>query len=729
MRDDRDALSQVVAFIVAGVIFVAAMGALLLTTRQGTQPEALSDPQEAAALRGRAESLASLLVESPGFTSTGQDWGAVGSEWASQSPAADDVTRLGLLDATQGGLDFNKFENLRRAPFDAALDGYVNYEEAAGTLGVREAGLDFHIRAYPSLRQVRDVLETGYKDPNLRVTYIGDIDVSKSQGDPPPSDPTEGLAVGTPTCAVSPLTVAPHPQMYRISVPVTNGGTTTTQFSALVEYELHGSQGLSQNANGFLVAPGATTTLSVDVPAVLGTDCNPGSILRFSIQDPATATVQGSTVLTSATMAVGASLAPAPLWLDTTKPYFVNPTGALSGCSDRVRLVYDGPARNMWVHLAVRDAEGDTAFAASQKVPASQAQRTFDAGCLPAGEYVATLYYCALLSCTGGVTLEQVRENVLVTTAAVDAYNPPNQAPPSGPNVYTTKEAALAEVAFLDTLVGMFCPTYFDGAASAAPYAVDWAQRCAAFKGGGPAAGDVLPDAKDIMNNDLAARLLNPDGTPRYDLTNVLVAGSNVDQTAMTSAAAKHAVRDWVLGGGMLMVFGSGDQNVNWLEPLFHAAIRSSSGGVGVPDPGHPVLHVADALDYPAYSDHGQVWNFNGQTAEHASTLFTNVVTLGGDPVMTVSNPGAIGNGSVSLTTWRAYDVYDGGNGQLSQAEGLKLVNNLLMQGYRDLFLDYGPPLPGSTNIVPAVRTVQIAHPQFVEDLELTVLVYVFPRT
>ncbi|MFO1533382.1 MAG: hypothetical protein ABR562_06775, partial [Thermoplasmatota archaeon] len=59
--------------------------------------------------------------------------------------------------------------------------------------------------------------------------------------------------------------------------------------------------------------------------------------------------------------------------------------------------------------------------------------------------------------------------------------------------------------------------------------------------------------------------------------------------------------------------------------------------------------------------------------------------------------------------------------------EGLKLVNNLLMLGYRDLFLDYGPALPAQANVEPAISRVHIQHPQFDEPILLDVAVYVFP--
>ncbi len=729
-RDERGVATGVIAFGVAGLIFISSVAALLVVSRTSTTTPAVSDPQTAAALTVKAGSLSNLLLESPGYAAGGEYW-TPDNDIGVSSPNADGLRRLGLLDGTSSSaLSFAKLQNLRRAPFGAdGTDGYVNYEEAAENLGLAASNLDFHARAYPTLPDVATLLKTGTRDPNLRITYIGDIDVSQSQGQAPPSDPTDGLVVNTPVCTISPLTTAGNPQDYRLSVDVTNGGSTTTQFTVLFEYQLGTAAAGSQTANSFLVAPAQVATIYVDVPAVSGRACSVGAEIEASVNDPGTASVVAAVTL--ATAVTGATVAPVELSLDTNLPSFLNADGATSGCSDPVEMSYDGPAKNMYVYLVVKDSAGATVFSESQKVPASANQREFNAGCLVAGEYIGTLYYCgADEDCTGGATYEQVVENVLVTTTAVASYNPLSQPAPQGPDVYTGTAHSMAEVGFLDTLATKFCPYYFDSQVDAGMSGAEaWATRCQAFKDGQTQYGDVLPDSKKIMNNDLPDRLIGPDGLPRYDLVNVLIAGSNIDQNAMTSQAAKGAVGDWVLGGGVLIVFGSTNQNVNWLEPIFHAAIKSSSGGISVPDPGHPVLHTSDQLDYPLYDHRDQVWNFNGQTAQEAATLFTNVVVQGSDPVTTESNPGAMGDGTVILTTWTPYDVYDGAKDPATTSlEGLKLVNNLLMQGYKDLFLDYGPPLPSFTNVVPAMRTVQVYHPAFENPIQLSVIIYVFEK-
>lgn len=759
-RNESGVASSMVAFLIAGVLFIGSIAAVLLTTRQGATGAAASTVPQAD-LHVQAQSLSQLLVMSPGYTTGHGDWAAQGVNAAGHTVLADQVARLGLKEAGSSDpllMSYGKFQNLRRAPYAATVDGYVNYPEAREGFGLDEAGLDFHIRAYPTLPTVAELLKGGRKDPNLHVTYLGDIDATKLGGQPPPSNPTEGLAVTVPTCAVSPLTAAPNPQAYRLAVTVTNGGTTTTQFSALFTYILNATSSESQNANGPLVAPGQSVTLYVDVPAyeaVTGNgnnaverdrDCAPGSVITVDVQDTNTAHVQVETTLADGVH--GARQGPRDLWLDTSKPYYVNANGATTGCANPVSLNYDGLdlESGEFLRLKIHDGTGVERFNASIEVPNGN-QRSIPGtgvtwnggqtwtGCFGIGTYTATLYHCGSSACTGATNRMRVTESIVFVTSAPAGYLPQGSAAPSGNYEFTSNDWSRKEVAFVEKLVTNFCPTYYNSA-SLTPLNNsvawgNWTTRCSGFKAGDAQLGDVFPDSKDIMNNDLAARLMmdpnDCDRNPRYDITNVIIAGSHLDQTAMTSAAAKRCLATWVFGGGYLIVFGSDEQNVNWLEPIFHAAIRSSSGGLATPDAGHPVLNTADVLDHTEYDNHDRVWNFNGQTAQNAASLFTNVVVQGGDPVITISNAGAMGNGSVSLLAWMPYELNASMDANTQFQEGLKLTNNLLMQGYRDLFLDYGPALPSRANVEPAVSRVHINHPQFEEPILLDVSVYVFP--
>jgi hypothetical protein len=772
--DSAGASASVVAFMVAGVLFMASVVAVLVATND-TGGEGSADATDTAAMRVRARDLASTVLTSPGYAAGGGDWADGAHPLTGATASAEDLRRLGLLDhgaAEPNMLDYSKFQNLRRAKYSAnATNGYVDYQEARSSLGLDAAGLDFHVRAYPALQSVVDLLGSGQRDKNLRIAYVGDIEVEEITTSNQPATLTDGLNWTTPTCRVD---NAAHPRMFRISTTVTNGGDTATQFTAVTAADL-GVSLQTQNTNGYLVQPGGSVTLYADVAYLEGRSCGAGSSITFDLYDPVHARLvpiqHNFTAADGSATGFPSSTTTRGLYIDTGDQYYLtsqrvvlNYGGTNLGNNDRLFLrVCKGTAECTSAPdlVYMKESNGRT-FSAGN----AQNGRNVDIGTLPAGEYTAWLYDCqtpGVAPCAthnndpAVVRAGHVRatERILVTEAPVGGYHP--QGEQIQETRYTASGHGAIEVAYLEALVERFCPSFFDskersplgGWASG-----DWDTRCAAFKDGQDQPGDVFPDTKKAMNNDLPARLLNADGTPNYERTNVLVVGSNVDQNAMTSQSAKGTIRDWVVGGGTLIVFGSGDGNVNWLEPLFHSAIRSGSGPISTPDISHPILHTPDVLDDPAhnYDARGHAWRFNGQTAQiqanQATALFTNVIVEGnqqtGNPLLADSKPGAIGNGSIILTSYFPYDVYGSGpvgpaKGLQSQGpnacpgytmgscEALKFVHNLLMAGYADLYLDYGPECPQETNCIPDVRTAQIRHPLFTDPIQLRLNVFVFP--
>ncbi len=149
----EDAIGQVVGFLVAGVIFLAGVGAILFVSNgQGRGDPAAP---ESAAKQVEASSLADLLLTSPGIG------------WAS---GADQVDRLGLQAMNGSGLDSDSIDKLRGAVYDAnPSNGRVDYEEARDSLGIPDDTY-FHLRMYPV------GLDTVYQDTlvDTRVAYIGD---------------------------------------------------------------------------------------------------------------------------------------------------------------------------------------------------------------------------------------------------------------------------------------------------------------------------------------------------------------------------------------------------------------------------------------------------------------------------------------------------------------------------------------------------------------------------
>lgn len=151
LRGDTSAVGQVVAFMTAGAIFLAAVASVLVVSRGAAKDTAISGE---AAKHVQAEGLADILVASAGV---GWDDGADGLE------------RLGLMASNGSGLDPDSLEALRGAVEESTDNDKVDYEDALASLGMDADGTEgFHVRVYPV---GLDDLEL---DPGLSVAYIGD---------------------------------------------------------------------------------------------------------------------------------------------------------------------------------------------------------------------------------------------------------------------------------------------------------------------------------------------------------------------------------------------------------------------------------------------------------------------------------------------------------------------------------------------------------------------------
>jgi hypothetical protein len=239
--------------------------------------------------------------------------------------------------------------------------------------------------------------------------------------------------------------------------------------------------------------------------------------------------------------------------------------------------------------------------------------------------------------------------------------------------------------------------------------------------------GDVYPDVKHVMNDQLPLQLQDAAGQPTLENYNVLIVGSNVDHQVMTSAAAKQTIRDWVFAGGYLIVFGSVEQAVQWLQPIFHSAIDSANGGISTPDETHPILNVPNDLDYESYNTHDIVWDFRDQDKEH----FAHVITETEGDYLALSNPGEFGDGRVLLASYQPFDLVNGQSGPCVEpytesCEGLRLIHNFVTVSYQDLYMDYGPPIPLDRPHGSVVRLAQVDHPELGTRVVIKMLVYVF---
>jgi hypothetical protein len=230
--------------------------------------------------------------------------------------------------------------------------------------------------------------------------------------------------------------------------------------------------------------------------------------------------------------------------------------------------------------------------------------------------------------------------------------------------------------------------------------------------------GDLYPDIKRVMNNDLAN---NISAGTTYE---AVVVGSNVDHNSMTSESAKNAVRDFVLRGGLLVVLGSDDQRVSWLEPLFHSSISTAGDGISTPDPTHPILHTPQELTWQTYNDNGHSWQFN---SDDDASHFTHVIVRddAGGPadIVGVSKPGHFGNGTIVLTGWQLYDLMS----PQDDFQSKSVLYNFLMQALGQLFVDFGPRIPDHAEVASTTRMATAPHPAIPgEQVLVRMVLYVF---
>ncbi|MHB8634175.1 MAG: hypothetical protein ACYDBQ_09455 [Thermoplasmatota archaeon] len=724
---DHEAASGVVAFMVGMVVFIASVGAILLAANHAGSGH-IGDPQQAAQTKTQAGSIADLVLGSPGHVANGTDWASsaagvqVCTGWACLDSADGVATgRLGLGDASapdSSYVSFKKLQNLRNAPLAAnPTDGYVNYDEAAAALGVG-AGHGFHLRSFPTLDGVDQVLHSGIRDPNLRVTYVGAI--SETAG-APPSNPGAGLGATQLTC-----TKSSYPNAYHIATNVTNGGTTATLFEGVFSVTFSKGIFYGNDADTVLVQPGATAPLAVDVPAYEGSEeraCGQGTLLNVTILDANLVRLTSLDHTVTSSEAVSVDDTTSDLYFDTPQ------TSVLPGQAFTINYYGATLAQNQKLTLRLYNGTSDAGTLISSlaiTVPKQVNKRNVQLTIASAGQYAAYLYNSA--SPTGSTLRSS--ELLLAATPAPGGYSA--AVPTGGAPTYVVNGTVGNEVAMLDTLVTNFCPTYADSKVSTpVTYAVNWTQRCSSFKSSSPPTpdlfGDVLAQQPLVPKNLATAlqdRLVDAAGNPTLNLTRILVIGSNVQHSYLSPGGAKNTIAAWVQAGGMLVVFGSPNgQSNTWLQPICGAKIQSSNGGVSSPDSGNPILTTPNTLDWASFSNGGNVWNFNnGKTCGY----FTNIVVdQAGNPILTVSNAGSYGSGRVILTTWRAFDIYGGSkDAATTYKEGMMVIDNFLTQAYQDLFLDYGPEIPAHTNVIPDVRQVQVTDPEFANPIQLTVIVY-----
>lgn len=205
--------------------------------------------------------------------------------------------------------------------------------------------------------------------------------------------------------------------------------------------------------------------------------------------------------------------------------------------------------------------------------------------------------------------------------------------------------------------------------------------------------------------------------TPEFEM---LIVGSNVDQAALTATEVKNGIRDFVeVYGGRLIVLG-GNNNVNWLQPLFNVGIREASTGVATPDTTHPLLTVPNELAYSSYETNGMVWDFSASADED---LFQMVIGSTAGHEMALSAADAFGQeGAIILTTYLPH--------LMSAEERSRFFANAITYGrYHQMYIDFGPDVPDGIEIATATRsaTMDKSRDGSGDYVDLSFVLYVWP--
>ncbi len=725
MRNDQWATSAPVSFAIAGVIMLGSLASVVLTTQSLAGPGA-TDQVEATNLNSQAEGLLRLMLESPGYVNSAA-WGAPGGE------NADALTRLGLLTPGSGLLDQTKFENLRMAEFAAAADGRVNYAEARGTLGLDTQGLDFHIRAYPSLLEVQQKLAKGIKDTYMRVGYIGHVEGAIESG----AESAQPL-LGVLECTQSPYD-SDHYQ-YQIDIGRLNQRT-----------HLSVSLGIKQGGTGLAVeaadvteiAPSDayTTTFKIDVPNTGNVGCDATTEVAIAVSD------QSATLITD-------TLTPTPVGDMPTGPSarnFLLSTGLNAyKVGDTVSVSYTGASKDdtvTWKVYKESDPLPATAVTLTgvQKAspitvinPASTHWFAFEAP--PVTDIGFYRIEATHTPSGGGATETSVRRLAVHDgSPAIAPYTGAGGPATAAP----ATDAMMHETRWIHDLSGRFCaqgyddatfrPMHTEAAESVALNAQVDAQcntRINNGFGGFPAlntvgrSGDIYYDTKDsaaslcriLLADQLDGECDWQNGVGTLEYLNVLVIGSDAAHNNLVDNDFKRSVPLWIEAGGTLIVLGSTDSR-QWMQSGLGIGHVTSSGPISSPDTTHPSLNRPNPLDWENYGDTGEQWGVDEGS-------FTSVIKQGDAPVTAVSNSGSYGKGSVFLTSWRPYDIYGTGAGA-SPDEGRMMLDNMMSMSYRDLYMDYGPPLPSDAPAVPALGHGLINHDKL-GLIEMDFVMYVF---
>lgn len=540
--------------------------------------------------------------------------------------------------------------------FGLAQPGKENFLDYAKIKSMRNGTMTSADNNAPDYDDVRAAMGIDDRDFHLR-TYpvIPGLDDPRWTKDPRGRFAYVGHDQGSATPSgqafVSAATATSGNRM-NVSVLVRNEGPTDYLFAVTIGLGKQSTNSVlvEEERHTRLLAPGASQTVWVDFPRMSYSTAPDG--VRVTVADAAGRIIYDPT-WTSATNPTSGTTHAVGVKLTAGQRFYV-PTQQLAFHADR----YDGageiPNEQVnWRFVLVKPdgSEINTTLELKKRKSATYTCTT----CTAVGEYNGYFY------------------NADMTLRAHDVVMVLASAPSSGPPVYSG--VAGKEISLVGQLVTNFNPSTYS--ATTDPQ------------------GDVFDDANKVR-----------DLPPLLSRYTTLIIGSGVEQNALNSADIKWAIADWVIAGGNLIVLGRDEGHANWLQPVYKASIASASGGIGAPDPTHPILVTPNKLDYQRYSDNGLAWGIREDQP------FTHVLTRGssGDErqdALAIADPGAYNDGSVVLTSYMPGALTTPQDDQ----EALRFLHNLMSQSYNMLFMDYGPPIPDKTPVGSAQRLAAVAHP------------------
>lgn len=578
-------------------------------------------------------------------------------------------------------IDYAKLATLKRGEMISKPNGGADYPDVKTALGIGPT-FDFHIRTFPVFPELDGDF---VKDAALEVAYIGDY-ATQGGGQ---VEPGEGhLDFGA-------ITEGPGspPTYIQVAIQVTNDGDAPAAFRVVTTLTADsggGNSNVVDNTDTPYLAPTASATVFVKFYGVGNqADWKLGNTLQAKLLD-----VQ-SNQLDLETSSVFTKPA------DTGNKFNVKvePASAVFYTSDStVEVFFDHyDARGNRLNSAqtadyeIRTIGGSLVASGTLSLPKNKATSITCSACLAAETYTVTATAGARTWTEGFQTI---------------APSPPTSADES--------PSSKVESGILSELVDRFT-----NSTARSPAQADLDVRCASTL----ISGDKYVDTKE-GTEDLANRLFKSQSKLCYQL---LVVGSNVAHNAMTSAGVKYKIADWVAAGGTLVVLGSSGGNVEWLQPVGGQGLRSASGGIGAPDPTHPILTSPDRLAYKSYKDPGQAWELKEKNADdYTHVLVRDQTQQGSNDMLAVSEAGVFGKGTVILSAYMPFDLMDG-NSPGEREEGKRLLHNLVSQAYSQLYVDFGPAIPPGAQVASTSRLALVPHPLVPGALtQIEILMYVF---